>query len=451
MDDEACQSCHQRQFTSFAGDHPDFGVWPYERRTRIAFNHASHEAKHFAEQKKTFDCRSCHTESASGDVQLVASYEATCAVCHDEKIATSVAHGIPVFSLPTLDVDAMRAAKHDIDAWPQGATGDFDGRLSPMMKLLLAADPAAAKALDTLGPDFEFLDVDPNDGEQVAAAAVLTTATRTMLVDVARRGPVAVRERLAAATGAAVSKQQVNALVAGMPVDSLRGAVGTWFAGVDVGNGAWDNAIADGESVRSRNEVAYEPSGTWFRDDATFAVRYRPSGHADPVLAAWLQLAVDGANATDTPLARAMLKELSSPTAAGLCASCHSVERSQEGKLAINWRAFDRTTAPRPFTKFAHEPHLLLPQLADCTACHAVSKSAATATGYSDFDPRQFVSDFRPIAKGQCAQCHTAKAAGERCQSCHNYHVEAGDWELGSETKPFATTQADNPLRISDF
>jgi hypothetical protein len=49
MNDSGCQTCHQQRYESFAADHPDFGAWPYERRTRIAFNHSSHQAKHFPE------------------------------------------------------------------------------------------------------------------------------------------------------------------------------------------------------------------------------------------------------------------------------------------------------------------------------------------------------------------------------------------------------------------
>jgi hypothetical protein len=45
IDNSACQSCHHERYRSFADDHPDFGAWPYERRTRIVFNHASHAAK----------------------------------------------------------------------------------------------------------------------------------------------------------------------------------------------------------------------------------------------------------------------------------------------------------------------------------------------------------------------------------------------------------------------
>jgi hypothetical protein len=90
----------------------------------------------------------------------------------------------------------------------------------------------------------------------------------------------------------------------------------------------------------------------------------------------------------------------------------------------INWRAYDRTVEPRGFTKFSHGPHLLLPQFADCTRCHAIDRAASAATTYTDLDPGRFVGDFAPMSKRQCAECHTAKAAGDACQKCHNYHVE---------------------------
>jgi hypothetical protein len=44
----------------------------------------------------------------------------------------------------------------------------------------------------------------------------------------------------------------------------------------------------------------------------------------------------------------------------------------------------------------------------------------------------RFVSEFKPLTKRQCAECHTKTAAGDRCQSCHNYHVETVEgWRIG--------------------
>jgi hypothetical protein len=453
MNNVACQSCHQQRYESLATDHPDFGMWPYERRTRIVFNHASHSGKHFAEKKQAFDCRTCHISDTSGRVEQLASYETACATCHDEKIATSVGRGVPMFVLPTLDVTAIKKAGRDIGPWPPGATGDFDGRLPPAMKLLLSADPTAAAAITKLGANFEFQDVDPDDPQQVAACADLAVAIKSLIGDVSNRGPAAVRERLSVALGRDVTSAEATTLLAGLSLDTMRGAA-SWLPGIDPGKAEWQTESlggmlstlsgvsmssprpsmptpAAGDGMAPLAGLSFSPPGSWSRDDATFSVRYRPAVHADPVLASWLALVANTPQLDARPVAAAMFKELSKATAPGLCASCHSVEQSDRGSLAINWKAYDRSTEPRGFTKFSHGPHLTLPQLADCTSCHASDAAANTATSYSDLNPQRFVSEFKPMTKQLCAECHTKSAAGDSCQSCHNYHVETVEkWRL---------------------
>lgn len=454
IDNAACQACHQQRYESFAADHPDFGMWPYERRTRIAFNHAAHRGKHFVEKKQAFDCRTCHVSNATGDVERLANYDTACAACHDEKIATSVGRGVPMFALPTLDVDAMKTAGHDVRPWPKDATGDFDGRLPPAMKLLLTADPAAAQAIAKLGAGFEFQDIEPEDAEQLAAAADLAAAIKSLFGDISKRGPAAIRERLSAAIGWNVSETEAATLTAGLSVDTIRGAA-EWLPGVEAGGAEWQTGglggmlstrsgvsmlqphtsmptPAAGEGMAPPINLSFAPAGAWSRDESTLSIRYRPAVHADPVLAGWLELLAKTPQLESRPVALAMFEELTKATAPGLCVSCHSVEQGESGELAINWRAYDRTNEPRGFTKFSHGPHLTLPQLADCASCHAIDDAANAAASYVEMNPRRFVSEFKPLTKRQCAECHTKAAAGDRCQSCHNYHVETVEgWRIG--------------------
>jgi hypothetical protein len=422
ISDAACQSCHQRRYQSFVNDHPDFGAWPYERRTRIAFNHASHSTKHFAEKKQAFDCRSCHLDDATGQVQLLAGYDVACASCHDDKIVTSMSQGVPMLVLPTLDVEALKAAGHDIGPWPQEASGDFDGRLPPLMKLLLSADPAAASAIDTLGEDFEFIDIVAEDREQLAAAATLAKATRDLMMDLLRRGPIAWRERLARVLGRDVSDTELQNITAGLSAETMRDAVRAWFPHEDAGSADWNTTKASG-SPKPIGGLDMDPAGMWQSESVRLSILYRPTAHADPVLSGALELLAATPGLAERPLALAMLKQLSSATAPGLCASCHSIEQSN-GKIAINWKAYDRTGAPRELTKFSHGPHLVLPQLASCTHCHSIDSTKATAAGDLTWDPHSHDSDFAPLSKQQCAKCHTTQAAGDACQKCHNYHAD---------------------------
>jgi hypothetical protein len=432
MSDAACQSCHQARYESFSTDHPDFGSWPYKRRTRIAFNHASHQAKHFAEKKLTFECRACHVEDATRSVQLTVSYEAACASCHDEKIAASVAKGVPMFALPTLDVEALQAAGHDVGPWPEGATGDFDGRLPPAMKLLLASDTSAAKAIELLGADFEFADVDPDDAGQLAACADLAKAIKELLVDVGRRGTTAVQERLQKSLGLNTHEAATSDLLAGLTEETVQEAAG-WLS-VDAGDKTWPR---ENETVthafKNDSRLHFDRPGRWTVDEATLSVRYQPAAHADPLLTSWLELLASVPHIDSRPIALAMHKELSSATAAGTCARCHSVEDGENGQLVVNWRAFDRAKSPQTLTRFSHGPHVMLPQLADCTSCHSVNGAVDSSNSYLTNDPHASSSEFAPMSKQDCAACHTAKLAGESCQTCHNYHVDiVEEWRKGS-------------------
>jgi hypothetical protein len=437
IDDVACQSCHRQRFESFTTDHPDFGIWPYERRTRIAFNHASHRDKHFAEKQRSFDCASCHTQDTIGKTERTVSYERACAACHDEKISTSVARDVPMFALPTMDIATMRSAGLNVGTWPKGATGDFDGRLPPAMKLLLAADPAAASAMAKLGASFDFQDVNPDDRQQLDACAALTTAIARLMVELSQSPGATIRARLQVTLGRPISDTDAANLAAGLSSDTLQVAAEHWLGAKPAKRGAspTDNANKSTSPSASAEPIVFAPAGKWSRDEPSFSIRYRPSAHADPVLATWLNVLANTPDSSRGGIVAAMFKELSKTNAPGLCASCHSVEQVLPNRIAINWRATDRGTEPRGFTKFSHQPHRLLPQLSDCTYCHTIDPKAAGSTIYTGRNSATFASDFKPIVKQACATCHTAQAAGDQCQKCHNYHVErVENWRGKSST-----------------
>ena len=94
-----------------------------------------------------------------------------------------------------------------------------------------------------------------------------------------------------------------------------------------------------------------------------------------------------------------MLKDLSRATAPGLCATCHSIDRLPTGRLLVHWQPSDRSAAPRGFTKFSHGPHVLLPELADCAACHTIHPTADSSKSYANWDPRNLRQRLPTAAK----------------------------------------------------
>jgi len=55
--------------------------------------------------------------------------------------------------------------------------------------------------------------------------------------------------------------------------------------------------------------------------------------------------------------------------------------------------------------------------------CHAMNDSADFKKAYGSFDATQFESNFQPIKKASCVQCHQSGRANESCSTCHKYHI----------------------------
>lgn len=400
LSNDRCQACHQQRYESFAADHPDFAAWPYERRTRIVFDHAGHESKHFPAQKAAFACAACHAEGAPGEPMQTLGFDAACAACHEAGIRQSGAEGLPLVTLPMLDTDALREAGQDVGPWPEAATGDFDGDLAPFARLLLEADPQAREALRRLGPGFTFFDVDPDDPEVLADAAVVARALKTLIEDLAERGHAAIDQRAAGVAGHA------GGLSGGLPVEIVDAARRRWFDG----------------GADTPNRATLQTDGGWFADDASYSLRYAPVGHADPVLRAWLDLALR-LGPEHKEAREAALEGLASSTSPGRCVACHSIDRDAAGGLSINWHGAGAVASGRPFTRFDHGPHLTQAELSDCRSCHAYAPGADPGAAYATRDPLATVSGFASLSKRQCAECHRPHAAGDACTQCHHYHA----------------------------
>ncbi|TWT96893.1 hypothetical protein Pla108_26680 [Botrimarina colliarenosi] len=400
--DTRCQACHSERYTRFADDHPDFGSWPIARRTRIAFNHASHSGQHYLKASRSFDCRSCHLEDSTGDLTMRPDYHQSCAECHDADIGKSFGDGLAFLALPTIDPAAVDAGE-----WPEQGKGDFDGELPAFTKLLLAADPAAHQAMQTLGADFSFFDVESEDAEQLAAAKTVIDSLKRLLSDLQEEGHGAIAYRLRTLLGHKVKAEADY--VGRLPIELVDRIQGTWLG-----------AAAPPEEFDAVEDR--RTGGGWSVDDQQLTLRYRPTGHDDELVRAWLD-AIVALPDQYTALREACLAEFRRPGAPGACFDCHSIDQTPAG-FAVNWRGRERLDEPRGFTRFSHRPHLVQPELADCTHCHRIDATADPSRAYAGFDPARPASEFAALSTAACASCHKPHAAGDSCTQCHNYHVE---------------------------
>lgn len=398
MSNKACQTCHQQRFSSFANGHPEFSAWPSSRRTRIIFDHAAHAFRHFPDRQVTYSCHLCHAGKDGTPVRREPGF-AVCATCHASAMEASLDAGIEMFRLPILDTEILADQGVDLEFWPAGARGDFDGILPPRMRKILAADETLAAILETLGEDFDFLDLDGENQEQAELAGKLARGIRDTI------------ERLA---------DQPESSAAPIPATVARAMRQAWFPEGDVKD------MKQGEEA---SEPIFGADMAWQRNDALFTLRYRPQGHADRKYTELLdQVAREAGGAWER-----LPADLTDPTAPGLCRSCHSVDRvEREGvaQLEFQWRAAAETSGPR-FTRFSHDPHLLLPELSDCSACHGLKRESnhdhgpgvPTLATYAQAEPGQFNPPFTEMSRAGCATCHTPTAAGDACVKCHYYHA----------------------------
>ncbi len=163
-------------------------------------------------------------------------------------------------------------------------------------------------------------------------------------------------------------------------------------------------------------------AGGWYRQD--FAVLYKPVGHRDGFMRAWLDYTGAQYGNDKVKLAAPIFDMMSARQAQGQCAKCHSIDSAIDNSRKVNWAPFKVPRSLEKFTKFSHEPHFGLFDDKGCSACHVVNGQAKYRDTYKALDPQVFQSNFKPIQQQRCSTCHQTKIAGQSCSLCHVYHVD---------------------------
>lgn len=264
LTDRQCQTCHTPQFHSFETDHHEFPVnYPTRRRSRIAFDHVSHKAQHFVAKNRDFDCRLCHSGDRIDNVQTLVSYERACQECHDHQVLDS--ERLVLLEIPSIDVAAVRRFGGNLKRWPASAGAQFDGRISPLMRVLLEADAQVHDALDQLGPNFEFTHVDSSDERQVRLASVVAVGIEALVAELAVDPRATLRRRMAQSIGCAPDALALNDWLATAPLESLRGLESTWFVASESNAGSPSQSsdssrwIPSSSDIMARYSVAQDP------------------------------------------------------------------------------------------------------------------------------------------------------------------------------------------------
>ncbi|TWU67404.1 Doubled CXXCH motif [Crateriforma conspicua] len=414
MSDQQCQSCHIEAYGDFASAHPEFRGYPYRRdtadakesgRRRVAFDHASHQVKHFPATRRdgvaaAFDCQACHQPRlASLGGQPFAEfhnvdYRAACAECHDASLMAAASPGIVALSLPSLPddvVDAMAGSGQRI-RWPDAATGFLDGQVSALQSLLLRGDGWTESQIASV-QDLSLLD--PYDDGDLRLATNLAATVARLIQAIAKGGQPELLRRL---VDAGCEQEVASELVKSLAPQMVQALKSHWF----------DASNTDTERFDSDTLLSL---GGWYRDDFLLKLAYRPTGHADPVATAMLSMARSGR------LDDSVVQRILADPVVKACAQCHDGASAEPMRLIGN----DRWKEPMTLDdghRFSHGPHLKIAGLSDCQHCHRVDESAVMDSA----GQRVNAVGFAEMTKADCAVCHRPGAAPDGCVQCHRYH-----------------------------
>jgi hypothetical protein len=194
---------------------------------------------------------------------------------------------------------------------------------------------------------------------------------------------------------------------------------------------AIDNNQELTEPVSLEDRVA---AGGWFVED--YYLYYRPAGHADRLIVAWLDYIISKLDST-SELGKPMLASFTNKKNPGSCFKCHSIEtvaQAESGNaLKVNWRGAETAPNVHDFNRFKHQSHFAVVEQSGknisifgdsgCISCHKFNVNADSTESYKQMDASVFESEFTDLDKAICSDCHQADAGLAACTQCHNYHI----------------------------
>lgn len=235
LSNEQCRSCHAVQFDRFDGAHPKFDQYPFKRRTRIAYDHAEHFAKHYPElAKKQQDksipatCSACHDGSGDRRIMAVAPFEKACSTCHLDQITgkerVSGPKGVAFLSLPGLDIPTLRKRGAQIGEWPE----DSEAALTPFMKVMIAQTAAGRDLIARLN-SVTLQDLTKAGDDQIKAVTDLVWEIKRLLHEMISSNGSTLLANLSVDNGPQLSAGAIADLTASLPRDVIVSAQRQWL------------------------------------------------------------------------------------------------------------------------------------------------------------------------------------------------------------------------------
>lgn len=374
VSDSTCDSCHSEARSPFPVKHPEFENYLPNNNSLLHYKHHRHIVKHFPSYKEQQyvpgSCSDCHQQESGAATISLKPFAETCGGCHERDVDGSKLDkkSIDFISVPYVDVETLSSAGYDTYNWPSDFGQDL---VSPFMLVLISSKhPELNETLQAIYYEDILLGdltgLTSNELEDVSKVLGLMVS---IIDDLRNQGHEGFSSWL--------QQQDPSRLLAGLPIEMLEASAKSWFAAQ--------------EQQTSADLMA---SGGWTSDLAVLG--YRPTGHSDPFLKAWIELSHGRSQASD-PIAEMLFDSLLSLSSPGACGKCHELNVDEP----LSWGQLGDKT--QSFLKFDHSPHT---NIEVCISCHVFEEN-----------------EHEPIEQ-VCADCHTPTGASNTCTTCHTYHPE---------------------------
>jgi len=229
-----CQTCHVSKFGEFVNTHPQFTNYPFNRRTRIIFDHKSHFGTHFPPAAETAPasvpgtCMDCHQPGADQKYMEVRSFDTMCSSCHEGDILgttrVSGPKGINFLAVPGLDVATLEERHIDIGSWPEYS----EARLTAFMKALLAKDKSGKSVADPIAK-LDLLDLTDASDEDLANVAKFAWSVKGLFARFENQGIMKAMHMPSDDKGTDMDRLDMSYLTGLISHDVIASANRDWF------------------------------------------------------------------------------------------------------------------------------------------------------------------------------------------------------------------------------
>jgi hypothetical protein len=429
VEDQQCQICHLDNIAGLTDGHTEFTDYPHNRRTRIFYDHYTHEDDYFEDDKNAIEeCTGCHIVGITEEYMGLKSFETICGDCHNDQFQKKPnAREFALFTIPGLDLASLKKNNIIIGDWPLKSKA----KQTPFMAILLATDKSLQADLAAVS-EVNLRDLSGANAEQLISVRKVALAIKIMYLELLTTGRKGFIKKLKIINGDDNRLTNRVALARFLPVQEIKILTSKGFPNLKKEMSYLkENGNLNGFVAELPNDTTKIPKdkmatvdwtlyGDWYQSG--YSLLYNPGQHVDTIWHSFLDFTEDWPE-TDMPeFVKIVFDRYTKQKGPGKCSWCHTIDNTEIAPQ-INWLPKQENRRERTFTHFSHSKHFSLLTDDGCKRCHKLNPDSDYPDHFKSDDPLTFTANFDSMKSDDCSTCHKGKIVNDSCITCHNYHI----------------------------